>query len=254
MARILNEEDGPNLLGRNWFKPLGITIEEIKTVQLEPSNYNSDILKIFLTLTLKTLEGHSGTPIHIEIKEGASSKFCKARRVPYVFKGSAISAIQWMVNQKMLTTSGRPVGLGNSCLFRCEVRAVGVYKNTVNPPIKDSEYPLPSVAEALATLNGGVIFSQIDLQDTYKQLEVDEDTAKLLTISTPIGLFEVLRLSDRVLSFAHRIFQKLIESRLQGIPGVLVYLDNIKIQGQSVEEHDITLIDVLKRLEIEILE
>ncbi|XP_046601337.1 uncharacterized protein K02A2.6-like [Neodiprion lecontei] len=62
-----------------------------------------------------------------------------------------------------------------------------------------------------------------------------------------MGLFEVNVLLDG-LKIAPRIFQKFMDSRLQGIPGVLVYLDNIKIQGQTRAEHDDRLREVLKRL------
>ncbi|XP_015122715.1 uncharacterized protein K02A2.6-like [Diachasma alloeum] len=129
------------------------------------------------------------------------------------------------------------------------IRVAGDYKVTVNSCIKSSEYQLPSSAEAMATLNGGTIFSQIDLKNAYKQLRVDEETANTLTLSTPKGLYKVNVLLDG-LNIAPRIFQKFLVTRLQDIPGVLIYLDKIKIQGSTKEEHDIRLREVLRRLEI----
>lgn len=50
-----------------------------------------------------------------------------------------------------------------------QIRVAGNYKVTLNPYIKDSEYQIPTVAESMATLNRGKIFSQ-NLKNTYKQL------------------------------------------------------------------------------------
>ncbi|XP_046740527.1 uncharacterized protein K02A2.6-like [Diprion similis] len=128
-----------------------------------------------------------------------------------------------------------------------KITVVGDYKNTVNPEIKDSEYPTPTVSEAFATLNGGKIFSQIVLQNAYKQLRVDDQTSEILTISTRIGLFRVTRFLDG-LTAAPRIFQNFMTKILQGIQGVQIYIDDIKIQGRSKEEHDKRIKEVLKRL------
>lgn len=209
------------------------------------------ILKKFPSLTSKTLGGHNGTPIHIELKENAHPKFIKARRIPYGLQEAAMDALKSMVNQKMLTPVDQS-DWATPVLFvrksNGKIRVVGDYKSTVNPEIRESEYPIPTVEEALATLNGGEFFSQVDLRDTYKQLRVDEGTSRILTISTPGGLFNVNRLLDGIAA-APRIFQKFMATLLSGIPGIQIYLDNIKIQGRNLEEHDQRLTEVLHRLQ-----
>ena len=47
---------------------------------------------------------------------------------------------------------------------------------------------------------------------------------------------------------APSIFQRVLDTLLQGIPGVWVYLDDILISGQSEEEHLARLSEVLRRL------
>jgi len=162
-----------------------------------------------------------------------------------------MGALKSMVQQKMLT----PVDQSDWATLVLFVRKlngkirvvyVGDYKSTVNPEIRESEYPLPTVKEALATLNGE-FFSQVDLKDAYKQLRVDEETSKILTISTPGGLFNVNRLLDGIAT-APRIFQKFM-TKLSGIPGIQIYLDNVKIQEKNLEEHNQGLSEVLRRLQ-----
>ncbi len=50
-------------------------------------------------------------------------------------------------------------------------------------------------------------------------------------------------------SSAPGIFQRVMENLLKGIPGVVVYIDDILITGASSEEHLQALNEVLQRLE-----
>ena len=51
------------------------------------------------------------------------------------------------------------------------VRICGDYKVTVNKVAPLDTYPIPSVADQLATFKGGKKFSKIDLKQAYQQLE-----------------------------------------------------------------------------------
>ena len=63
-----------------------------------------------------------------------------------------------------------------------------------------------------------------------------------------MGLYRYTRLPYGV-SSAPGIFQRLMETMLQGIPNVTVYLDDILVTGATDEEHVRTLSVVLERLE-----
>ena len=68
-----------------------------------------------------------------------------------------------------------------------------------------------------------------------------------MVINTHKGLFRYNRLPYGV-SSAPGIFQRYMESLLQGIPNVIVYLDDILITGRSESEHLSTLSKVLTKL------
>ena len=67
-------------------------------------------------------------------------------------------------------------------------------------------------------------------------------------INTHRGLFRYTRLPFGI-ALAPGIFQLVIESLLQGIRGVVVYLDDILITGKSDEAHLKALDEVLSRLD-----
>lgn len=93
----------------------------------------------------------------------------------------------------------------------------------------------------------GETFSKIDLSQAYQQVCLDEQSKKYCTISTTKGLFMYNRIPYGVAS-APGIYQKIIESILVGIPGVISFLDDILITGRNLDEHKNRLFEVFKRL------
>ena len=102
--------------------------------------------------------------------------------------------------------------------------------------------------DLFVTLSGGRVFSKIDLSQAHQQLPLDEESRKLAVINTHKGLLRYTRLPFGILS-APGIFQRIMESLLQGIPGVIVYLDDILVSAPSEEEHLRRLEEVFVRLE-----
>ena len=86
------------------------------------------------------------------------------------------------------------------------------------------------------------------MSQAYQQLCLDEDSQKYVIINTSKGLFRYNRLPFGI-SSAPGIFQRVIESLLQGIPKVVVYLDDILVTGSTDEEHLQNLAEVLKRIQ-----
>lgn len=92
------------------------------------------------------------------------------------------------------------------------------------------------------------MFSKLDLSNAYNQLELDDESQNLCTLSTHLGLFRVKRLPFGV-KVAGAIFQKTIETLLCGIPNVMNFMDDIVVTGPDFESHLRTLEMVLKKLQ-----
>ncbi|KAL5505767.1 hypothetical protein EMCRGX_G007263 [Ephydatia muelleri] len=103
--------------------------------------------------------------------------------------------------------------------------------------------PLLPTDVLLRTYSG----ERLDIRGEIK-VELEQESKKYVTISTHKGLFQYSRLPFGVAS-APAIFQHTMENILQGIPDVLVYLDDILVAGSSEAEHMQLLEIVLAKLE-----
>ena len=120
----------------------------------------------------------------------------------------------------------------------------GDCKVTINPVIF---YPLPTLEELFSTLANAESFTRLDLARAYRQIKVKSECQHLLTINTHLGLFHHTRLPFGI-STALFLWQKAMAQIVQGLQGVIVYIDDILVTGRTREEHTTNLHSVLDRL------
>ena len=119
---------------------------------------------------------------------------------------------------------------------------------TINRALIVDQYPLPKPEDLFAILANGTRFSKLDLSQVYLQLQLDDASMPYVTVNTHQGLYQYTRLPFDVAS-APAIFQRLMDTILQGVPGVICYIDDILVTGASEEDHLHNLEEVLRCLE-----
>ena len=107
---------------------------------------------------------------------------------------------------------------------------------------------MPKPEDLFASLTGGKVFSKLDLSQAYFQLQLDEESTNYVTINTHQGLYHFKRLPFAVAS-APAMFQKLMGTVLQGMSGVISYIDDIIISASDESSHLDVLGEVFSRLE-----
>lgn len=127
------------------------------------------------------------------------------------------------------------------------VRICGDFSVTINPKLLVDEHPFPTIDELFASMAGGEKFTKINLQKAYLQLEVREEDREFLTLNTHRGLFRSTRLMYGV-ALAPAIWQREMENILGEIPGVSIFLCDIKITDPDDETHLRRLEQVLQQL------
>ena len=129
-----------------------------------------------------------------------------------------------------------------------KIRLCGDYKVTVNTVLGVDQYPLPKPEDLFTALTGGRRFTKLDLSQAYLQMELEESSRAFTTINTHQGLYQFTRVPFGIAS-APAMFQKMMDTILQGLPGVICYIDDILVTGSTDEEHLKRLGEVFKRLE-----
>ena len=108
---------------------------------------------------------------------------------------------------------------------------IGICENdilTVNPVLEDHRHPIPLIEEIFASLEGGEEYTKLDLKWAYNQIELDKETSKLLTLSSHLGAFRVLRMFFGPKP-AYAAFQEEIDVLVIDIDGVRNYFDDLII-------------------------
>jgi RNase H-like domain found in reverse transcriptase/Reverse transcriptase (RNA-dependent DNA polymerase)/Integrase zinc binding domain len=118
----------------------------------------------------------------------------------------------------------------------------------VNDVLCGDTYPLPLIADILASLNGSKYFSLMDLFSGFWQLPLAENSKYLTSFITGDGLWEF-----NVLPFGLKVspalFQRGMDRVLAGLKwsACLVYLDDILCMAPDFETHQSRLGQVLLR-------
>ena len=115
--------------------------------------------------------------------------------------------------------------------------------------IKDA-YPLPNITHILDQLGGASYFSTLDLAMRFHQIKMYPNSKAKTAFSTLYGHYHYNRLPFG-LKNAPATFQRLMDKVLSGLQGIelFVYMDDIVIYADSLEEHTRKLRTLFKRLE-----
>ena len=124
-----------------------------------------------------------------------------------------------------------------------QIRISADFSPGLNDTLQDHHYPVASPEEIFNKLNGGKIFSKIDFSDANLQIEVREESSKLLCINTHRGLYKYTRLAFGV-KVAPVIFQQFMDTMLGDRDYATAYLDDILVSSKTIPEHQNPIINV----------
>ena len=240
--------EGPSLFGRDWLTKIHLDWGAINTVKCGTLTSVLDSYCSVFEPGLGTLQGYEAK---IYVDPGAQPKYCKAWSVPYAMRGKVEEKLERLVSDGII----EPVQFADWAapivpIVKNDGKSLqicGDFKLTVNQASKLDRYSIPKVEDLFTKLARGKAFTKLDMFQVYQQLLLDEESRKYGVINTHHGLFRYNRLPFGI-SSAPGIFQRVMESILSGIPGVVAYIDDVLVTGKSEEEHLSVLEEVLCRI------
>ncbi|XP_055714234.1 uncharacterized protein K02A2.6-like [Phlebotomus papatasi] len=253
-ARCLVTNVNINLFGVEWINLFNLWEKTISSLCSVNSVSEKDIVtslkttfpSVFSSTMGKCTKGQA----HLQLKPSTVPVFRPKRPVPYHVTDLVDEELQRLQNLDIISPVDHSEYAAPIVVARKpngSIRICADYSTGLNNNLESHHYPIPTPDQIFATLSTCSVFSQIDLSDAYLQIEMDEESKKLLTINTHRGLFTFNRLCPGVKS-APGIFQQLIDTMLAGINGVHAYFDDVLIASKTKEEHHQTLLQVFRRL------
>ena len=242
---------GPPLLGRNWLAEVVLDwqtltnnfVNKIETGQSSQSNVSSSdvqpLLIAFKELFQEGLGEMKGIQARVRLKPESTSKFFKPRSVPYALKERIeedLKRLEQLGVIEQISHSDWATPIVPVIKSTGAVRICGNFKVTVNPNLEVDKYPLPKPEDLFTSLQGGQIFSTLDFKDAYLQMTLDKESQKFLVINTHKGLYRYKRLPFGI-SSAPAVFQRAMDTILQGLEGVVCYIDDVLVTGKTTEQH-----------------
>ncbi|PIO75316.1 hypothetical protein TELCIR_02663 [Teladorsagia circumcincta] len=116
--------------------------------------------------------------VTLQLMPNVRPVFCRSRPVPH----AALEAVNAELNRLEQMGVITPVNhIEWAAPIVCvkkqngKLRVCADFSTGLNKALQSFDYPLPMPEDIFALLNGGTIFSQIDLSDAYLQLELSKE-------------------------------------------------------------------------------
>ena len=191
------------------------------------------------TLTTHFIDTGSATPIRQP-----------PRRTPYHQKPTVEAEVKKMLEEGIIEPAGGPWASPIVLVKKKDgsTRFCVDYRK-VNDLRRKDVYPIPRIDDTLDMLSGAKYFSTLDLASGYWQVPVEEKDRDKTAFTTHIGLFRFNRMPFGLCN-APSTFERLMEQVLKGLQWqvCLLYLDDIIIFSQDVNEHLARLTAVFERI------
>ena len=236
-------------MGRNWLKKMKLNLAEINNVSTSKPTLES-LMQKFGEIFNEELGTIKTFHAELQVREGEKPRFFKPRSIPYAVKGVIGKELDRLEEEGILEKidhSDWALPIVAVMKPNGKYRSCGDFKVVVNQALMVNQYPLPNAEDLFTTLAGGKKFTKLDLSQAYLQLQLEPESQKYCTINTHRGLYRFNRLPFGI-SSAPAIFQKIMDTILQGIPRTLCYIDDILVTGANDEEHLKNLAEVFERL------
>ena len=214
-----------------------------------PSEY-SDFVSLFSPATSELLPEHRPYDISIELQPGTSPPWGPI----YALSNPELEALKKYLDEELAKGFIRPSKSPAAApIFFVkkksgELRPVVDYRGLNKITVKN-RYPLPLINEMLTRFNHAKVFSKIDLRGAYNLVRIKPGDEWKTAFRTRYGLFEYLVMPFG-LTNAPSVFQHLMNDIFRDLLDVycVIYIDDILIYSETLEDHKVHVRTILQRL------
>ncbi|EIW70139.1 hypothetical protein TREMEDRAFT_30259, partial [Tremella mesenterica DSM 1558] len=213
--------------------------EQDELFQVVPEQYHQYIDVFNPKKGGETLPPSRSYDLKFELKEGANLKVASLYAQGEDQRRALRDILDREIAAGRIRASNSPYG---SPMFMIPKKAEGQWRMVIdyrklNEATIPDAYPLPLIGQITEELGKARYFSKLDLIGAYQLLRVTEGHEHLTAFRTQYGMFESLVVRDGLRNapavfqhFLNEVFRELLGN------GVVVYIDDILIYGNTLEE------------------
>lgn len=242
-----------NLFGIPWINTFDlwrVPIDAVCNQVSIRSNLVREAKEKFPQLFSDDLGCYNKGKVSLKLKPGAVPIFRNARPVPQAARQAIAVELERLQHLGIITPIKFSQWAAPIVVVKKkngQLRICADYSTGLNNALEPNKYPLPTPDQIFAKFAGKKVFSTIDLSDAFFQVEVDDESKKLMTINTHQGLFQVNRLQQGIKT-APGEFQAIVDMMLSGI-STFAFIDDMVCSGENDADHRTQLFKALEQIQ-----
>ena len=187
--------------------------------------------------------------LHLQIKQGSKPVHKKPYPVPYTRQNVFKQELDNLVKDGVLRPCGMTEWASPTFIIpksNNTVRWVSDFRE-LNKHLERPQYPVPRIQDIMLKQRGYSHFTKIDLSMMFYCFEMDEESKRLCTITTPFGKYQYNRVPMGI-KVSPDFAQSMIKKILQGLD-IDAYMDDLGIWTKGSFDDHMHIVDtVLERL------
>ena len=186
----------------------------------------------------------------IVLEKGTKPIYIPAYRIPIKLKAEVENIVEEWEEEGVVERSSSPFNFPLLVVPKKDgTHRVCVDFRKLNAVTVPDRYPAACMQDLIAQIGGKQIYSSIDLLQGFLQVPLEEESRPLTAFSTTKGHYQFLRMPFG-LQGSPITFTRLVNTVFHGLLGkaIHIYMDDLLIATDTVEEHLEILREVLNRL------
>ena len=241
---------GPVIFGLRTCEALGL-VTMYCNIEIKPDTANFKTLSDLKSLYLDCFTGlgkfkgeHS-----LILNEDACPVIHPPRRAPIQLQQQIRLELDRMLDLDVIRPVSEPTDWVSSLTYVQKPNGslrICLDPKDINKALKRGQHRTPTLEEITHKLKGATVFSKLDAKSGYWSVQLDAASQHLTTFNSPFGRFCFKRLPFG-LKTSQDVFQKAMDTILDGLPGVISIADDITVFGMNQADHNRNLQQLMER-------
>ena len=237
------------MIGFQTAESLGLVVIT-NAIRTDPETFTSKLLAEYADL-FQRIWKMEGVQIDLHVDRTVTPVAQPHRRIPFSVRPKLEAELEKLIRDDVIEKVEGPTSWESPVVITpkktpSEIR-LNMDMRDANKAIPRTHIVMPTLEDITHELNGATVFSHLDMNHGYHQLELQENSRDITTFSTHIGLCRYKRIHFGTRS-AGEIFQDTVSREItRDIPGCLNISDHILVYGKNHQEHDQNLEKLFKK-------